>query len=50
MPYAITRSEESQVTVHVAFADDDGRLGAIQRIIDVSGCTLGRKPGLITCH
>jgi len=49
MPYAVTKLEETQVTVHVAFVDDDGRLGAIQRTIDVSGCTLGGKPGLITC-
>ncbi len=50
MPYAVAKSEETQVTVHVGFVDDNGQLGAIQRTIDVSGCTLGGKPGHITCN
>jgi hypothetical protein len=49
IPYAVTRSEETQVTVHVAFVDDNGRDGAIQRTLDVSACTLGGKPGLTVC-
>lgn len=50
MPYTLTSSLASVITVTLTFADDDGRLGSLVSSVDVSACTLDSKAGAVLCN
>ena len=49
MPYAVTNAEVTEVSFTAIFADDGGKVGQVRGSANVTGCTLGGKPGLISC-
>ena len=49
MPYAVTYAEVTEVSFTATFADDGGKVGQVRGSANVTGCTLGGKPGLISC-
>ena len=49
MPYAVTYAEVTEVSFTATFADDAGKVGQVRGSANVTGCTLGGKPGLISC-
>ena len=49
MTYAVTSHEVTEVSFTATFADDAGKVGQVRGSANVTGCTLGGKPGLISC-
>lgn len=49
MPYAVTTAEVTEVSFTATFADDGGKVGQVRGTANVTGCTLGGRPGLISC-
>ena len=49
IPYAVTNAEVTEVSFTATFADDAGKVGQVRGSANVTGCTLGGKPGLISC-
>ena len=49
IPYATSHAEISQVTLTATFADNQGKVGQVQSVVSVAGCTLGGKEGPVSC-
>jgi hypothetical protein len=50
MPYVDTRTLSTEVAYKLTFFDGEGNAGEIAGSVNVSGCTLGGKPGLVVCQ
>lgn len=50
IPYVVTTSEVSAMTVSATFRDDLKGVGHLRKTVSVQGCTLGGATGRITCQ